>query len=94
MKPADRIAGAPRPDVLTPAQAKLKQAAHQLEGVFLAQLFRTMRESVPDNGNEAQKMFTSMLDDTLASKAADHMQRGLGDALYRQLAQRLPKAEK
>lgn len=94
MNPADGITGSAKPEPLTPAQTKLKNAAHQLEGVFLAQLFRTMRESVPATGNEAEKMFTSMLDDTLASKAADHMQRGLGDALYRQLAQRLPKAEK
>ena len=90
MNPADGIGRAASSEPLSPDRAKLRHAAHQLEGVFLAQLFRTMRESVPQTGGEAEAMFTSMLDDTLASKASDHMQRGLGDALYRQLAQRLP----
>ena len=76
---------------LTPAQQKLRTASHQLEGVFLAQLFRAMRETVPQDGQggEAQAMFTSMLDDTLAAKAADGLERGLGEALYRQLSRRL-----
>jgi hypothetical protein len=32
-----------------------------------------------------------MLDDELATRAADQLHRGLGEALYRQLSRRLPK---
>jgi Rod binding domain-containing protein len=75
-------------------QAKLRKASHQLEGIFLGQLFQAMRQTVPQadgETSEAQQMFTSMLDDQLAAKAADQLQRGLGEAIYRQLSRQLPK---
>jgi Rod binding domain-containing protein len=93
MSGIDPTAPAPKPaEALTAAQAKLRKAAHQLEGVFLSHLFQAMRESVPQNpdGGTGQEMFTSMLDDELASRAADQLHRGLGEALYRQLSRRLP----
>jgi flagellar protein FlgJ len=79
---------------LAAEQAKLRQASHQLEGIFLGQLFQAMRQTVPQadgDASEAQQMFTSMLDDQLAAKAAERLQRGLGEALYRQLSRQLPK---
>lgn len=84
---------------LTPeqARAKLRTAAHQLEGVFLSQLFKAMRDTVPAGaagpGSEGRELFTSMLDDTLAERAAERMTHGLGEALYRQLSRRLDQAE-
>jgi flagellar protein FlgJ len=84
---------APRPD----AHAQLRRMAHQLEGVFLNQLFKAMRASVPEGGiTEAapgRELFTSLLDERLASQAAERMKGGLGDALYRQMARRLPPEE-
>jgi peptidoglycan hydrolase FlgJ len=82
------------PEALTADQAKLRKAAHQLEGVFLSHLFQAMRETVPQSGTDAsmgQEMFTSILDDEFASRAADQLQRGLGEALYHQLSRHLPK---
>lgn len=93
MSGIDPTGSAPKaPEVPTAAQAKLRKAAHQLEGVFLSHLFQAMRESVPQDGESGmgQEMFTSMLDDELASRAADQLHRGLGEALYRQLSRRLP----
>ncbi len=86
--PAPKAAAA-----LTADQTKLRKAAHQLEGVFLSHLFQAMRESVPQNedAGPGQEMFTSMLDDELASRAADQLHRGLGEALYRQLSRHLPQ---
>jgi flagellar protein FlgJ len=91
---------APKP--ATPAahaeteRAKLRKAAHQLEGIFLGHLFQAMRETVPqdesDGSGEGRAMFTSMLDDELAARAADQLHRGLGEALYRQLSRHLPKS--
>jgi flagellar protein FlgJ len=84
---------------LTPEQqrARLRTAAHQLEGVFLSQLFKAMRNTVPNTGSgagsEGRELFTSMLDDTLAERAAGRMTHGLGEALYRQLSRRLEQVE-
>jgi Rod binding domain-containing protein len=89
-------AGGPRvPEKpLSPQRAKLREAAHQLEGIFLSQLFQAMRQTVPasDSPDAAgREMFTSMMDDELAARAADRLHRGLGEALYRQLSRRLPE---
>jgi Rod binding domain-containing protein len=90
----DPAGSAPKtPETLTADQAKLRKAAHQLEGVFLSHLFQAMRETVPQSDSDAamgQEMFTSILDDELASRAADQLRRGLGEGLYRQLSRHLP----
>jgi Rod binding domain-containing protein len=82
--------GVPKLDA---AHEKLRKAAHQLEGVFMSQLFRAMRATVNETqtgpGTEGRELFTSMLDDKIAELAASRMKRGLGDALYRQMAGKL-----
>lgn len=84
------MGAAPKPD----ARAQVRTLAHQLEGVFLNQLFQAMRASVPQDEESGaapgQEMFTQMFDERVAAQAADHMSHGLGEALYRQLAARLP----
>jgi Rod binding domain-containing protein len=76
---------------LDPLHAKLRQTADNLEGMFLRQLFSAMRATVPNDtdGSAGGSMFTGMLDDSLADRAATQMRRGLGDAIYRQLCSRL-----
>ncbi|MHB1327625.1 MAG: rod-binding protein [Gemmatimonadales bacterium] len=72
------------------ADERLRAAAKDFEGVFLTQLFKEMRATVPtEDESQGQEMFTAMLDETLAREAAARSERGLGDALYRQLATRL-----
>ena len=92
MSAVDPVGAGPAQPDLDAARAKLRTAAHQLEGVFMAQLFQAMRATVPESGDAGggQAMFTSMLDDEFAARAADRMHRGLGEALYRQLSRRLP----
>lgn len=74
-------------------RAQLRQVAHDLEGVFIAQLFQAMRASVPQGGlteaDPGRDMFNALLDDRLASEAARRMSRGMGEALYRQLSSRV-----
>lgn len=86
-------ATAPRPD----ERAQIRRMAHELEGVFLNQLFQAMRASVPRGGiieaAPGQELFTSLLDERLASQAAERMKDGIGEALYRQMAKRLPPEE-
>ncbi len=90
---AATLAARPAPD----RQEQLHRLSRQLEGVFLNQLFQAMRASVPHEGlltqNPGEEMFTQMLDERMAAEAADHMPRGLSEALYRQLAGRLAQQE-
>jgi Rod binding domain-containing protein len=76
------------------SRAKVRQLAHALEGVFLNQLFQAMRKSVPQDSllepAPGQEMFTQLFDERIANEASRHTTRGLGEALYRQLAARLP----
>ena len=69
--------------------ARLRQSSRDLEGVFVEQLFKAMRETVPENsllsGGAGEEMFTSMMDSHLASQVPNDWNDGLGEALYRQL---------
>lgn len=93
MKPllgAEAVAGAANP--ARDPRAELKRLSKDLEGVFLRQLVESMRATVPDESGLAGKggeMFQGLLDDALASLAASKMERGIGEALYRQLSRRL-----
>ncbi|MEQ1833512.1 MAG: rod-binding protein [Candidatus Eisenbacteria bacterium] len=74
---------------------QLRKMAHAMEGLFLNQLFQAMRASVPTAGGEdapAQEMFTSLFDQQIAALSAEQQSRGLGEALYHQLARRLDAA--
>ncbi|MFO1200812.1 MAG: rod-binding protein [Burkholderiaceae bacterium] len=90
---AQALRAAPAPD----RDAQLHHLSRQLEGVFLNQLFQAMRASVPQDGlltqAPGQEMFTQLFDERMAAEAADHMQHGLSEALYRQLAGRLAQQE-
>ena len=70
--------------------ATLRATAEQLEGVFVEQLFKAMRSTVPEGegivtGGTGEEMFTALLDQHLAADTPKHWERGLSDALYRQL---------
>jgi flagellar protein FlgJ len=80
---------AARPAAAQLDDAELRQVCAQLEGVFLEQLMKAMRETVPDggltDGGAGEEIFSSLLDGHLSNTAAAQMERGLGAALYRQL---------
>jgi flagellar protein FlgJ len=74
---------------LSPDEARLRRACAQMEGVFLSQLMKAMRETIPQdgivNGGSGEEMFTGMMDETLSDAASARQERGLGAALFRQL---------
>ncbi|HEX6925035.1 MAG TPA: rod-binding protein [Longimicrobiaceae bacterium] len=78
-------------------EARLRKASQDLEGVFVEQLFKAMRETVPENslldGGTGEEMFTSMLDSHLAAEVPSQWASGLAEALYRQLRGALPGGE-
>ncbi len=82
-------AGSGSPAQPSGTSERLREVAHQFEGIFVAQLFREMRASVPtDEAVPGQDVYTGLMDDALAGQAAERSSRGLGEALYRQLAAR------
>jgi Rod binding domain-containing protein len=77
-------------------RADVRRLSNELEAVFIRQLFQAMRESNTKSGlleqTPGDDFFSSMLDDRLASETAARMERGIGDALYKQLSGRLSNA--
>ncbi|MBX9928083.1 MAG: rod-binding protein [Gemmatimonadaceae bacterium] len=74
-------------------QAPLQRVARQLEGVFVQQLFKAMRETVPQDGafsgGAGEEMFTSMLDERMAEQAPAQWDRGLSGAIVRAFRDRV-----
>ena len=75
--------------------AKLKEAAQQLEGMFVQQLYKAMRDTVPQQdgivtGGAGEDIFTGLMDQHLAAETPKHWENGLSKALYRQLHRGLP----
>jgi flagellar protein FlgJ len=82
----------------TPAQeeAALRRSATQLEGVFVQQLFKAMRETVDDEGGlvaagGGESMFRDLLDQRVAEQVPEQWgaEHGMAEALYQQLRTRL-----
>ncbi|MBY0489639.1 MAG: rod-binding protein [Gemmatimonadaceae bacterium] len=69
---------------------KLKKSAQALEGLFVQQLFKAMRDTVPQQegivtGGAGEDIFTSLMDEHLATETPKQWEGGLAEALYRQL---------
>jgi Rod binding domain-containing protein len=100
MKPAG-IGGAPGVGAANPSagadgpeHARLRRMCHEMEGLFVRELLSAMRKTAPQEGvignSQGEAMFTSLLDDALANRAAERTVRGIGEAMYRQLSRALP----
>ena len=85
---------APTTESARPDEQRLRAVAKQLEGVFVQQLFKAMRETVPQegfaNGGAGEEIFTGLMDETMATHVPDQWNRGIGESLYRQLRAALP----
>jgi flagellar protein FlgJ len=92
------VVGSPSP-VPQPDEARLRKVVQQLEGVFVEQLFKAMRETVPDgglvDGGSGEEIFSGLLDQHLSAEvpAGWGERGGLSEALYRQLSRRIQAAE-
>jgi flagellar protein FlgJ len=57
--------------------------------VFVQQLFKAMRETVPKDGftdgGAGEDIFTGLMDEKIATHVPAHWDRGIGESLYRQL---------
>lgn len=89
------VRATPGPGAAAPRdpRADLRRLSNELQAVFLNQLFQAMRASVPESeglgSDPGRQLFTQLFDERVAAAASERMHRGIGDALYRQLAARL-----
>jgi flagellar protein FlgJ len=96
--------GSPLPVILSDAPPRgaeskdLKSVAQQLEAVFVEQLFKAMRATVPQQdgivtASAGEEIFTGLMDQHLAAETPSQWSSGIADALYRQLLPRVAPSE-
>ena len=71
---------------------QVKKLAGDFESIFLNLVFKTMRDTVPEDGgvldsSNGEKIFRSMLDNEYAKNMAEQNSTGLGDMIARDLLQ-------
>lgn len=77
--------------------AKLRKACQDFEAVFIGQMWKQMRSSVPKEGllhSKEEENYVSMFDQELSVKMARSGGIGLGDMLYANLSERLTLASR
>ncbi|MDF1506060.1 rod-binding protein [Roseisolibacter sp. H3M3-2] len=90
--PGSPVASAPREG----DDARLRKVARQMEGVFVQELYKAMRATVPQSegavgGGAGEEMFTGLMDQHLATETPHAWGRGLGEAIYQHLRGRLAR---
>src|ERR1051325_6767514 len=79
-----------QPAVTPREDPKLREAAQDMESLFVTQMLQAMRQTVPESGllgsGSGQKLFRDMLDQELAKEISHGSGLGIGEMLYRQLA--------
>jgi peptidoglycan hydrolase FlgJ len=93
------IDGVRRPNAaaVTSDDVRLRESTKAMEGLFVAQLFKAMRATVPQqegfvSGGAGEEIFTSLMDEHLAAETPNQWEGGLAEALYRQLRKTAPVA--
>ena len=68
---------------------KLKKACFELESLFLNQLMKEMRATIPKSemmgGGKAEEIYTAMLDSQLTKEISLTKGIGLGEMIYKQM---------
>lgn len=87
LRPREGILDALKAGKIKGDEARLRAATDALEGSFYQELFKAMRETVPDSGlldgGGGEDSFTALLDEHLSEVAASQSESGIGQALYR-----------
>ena len=96
MNPISTGRATPALPAAPPENERLRGVARQMEGVFVEQLFKAMRETVPRDGvvdgGSGEEIFSGMLDQHLAQLVPGEWERGLSAAIYRQMRSALETA--
>ena len=77
---------------------RLKKACQMFEAMFINELFKEMRKTVPEGGlikkQNSDKIYQSLLDQEYATKMAEAGGIGLGNILYGQLSETITRQGK
>ncbi len=69
--------------------AKLHSVAKQLESVFVQQMYKSMRSTVPTggiaDGGAGEELFNGLMDEHMAADTPQKWKHGLSESIYRQL---------
>ena len=88
--PAKTLSGSAAKRIVPKRSEKLEQACKDFESLFVSQLMKQMRKTVPQDGlldgGSAEKIYTEMLDTEMAKSISNHRGMGLAAMMYRQLA--------
>ena len=80
------------PEKVAENNQRLKQACCELESLFIYQLLKEMRATIPDSGltnsGMAKEIYTSMMDSQLAKEISSERGMGLSKVIYDQLIER------
>jgi flagellar protein FlgJ len=67
----------------------LRDSCREFEAIFIDQMYKSMRKSMPENGlipqDNASKIYQDMLDMQMARETAKGKGIGIGEAMYNQL---------
>jgi len=87
--PASIRTNSPADPATAARDAKLHKVSHQLEGVFVQQMYKSMRSTVPSggitDGGAGEEMFTGLLDEHVAADTPMKWKHGLSESIFRQL---------
>ena len=88
--PSVSLPGLTPPD---PRETAMRKAAADLQGLFVQQMYKAMRESVSTEGglverSQGEEMFAGLMDERFAADTGTRWHRGLGDAIYRAIRQK------
>jgi flagellar protein FlgJ len=79
----------PSDDQQTKRRETLEKACRDFESLFVNYMLKQMRETVPQNGlfggGQAERMYTSMMDEEVAKEISKQRGLGLAPMMYRQM---------
>ncbi len=69
---------------------KLKEASREFEAIFINEMYKTARKTIPESGlfekTNAEKIFEEMMDMERARQVSHNGSMGIAEQMYRQLA--------
>lgn len=72
----------------------LRKSARDMESLFVEQLYKAMRSTVPTEGglverSQGEDLFSGLMDERVAAETGSRWQRGLQEAIYAALSRKV-----
>ncbi len=68
----------------------LRESSREFESMFVMEMFKAMRKTVPEDGllgkDQSTEIYTEMLDTEIAKASTQGKGLGIGEAMYKQMA--------